>query len=94
MVMKGEFRKQLGKIIDVKKANLVISGAHIGSADINLITDPNIKFSTKIASHFSNYSVLLRFHLSWEKQVFSLAELEGRSRMIEEGVDFGKRNPV
>ena len=99
MVMKDEFRKQLGSSIGLKKTDLAISGLHIGQPDINLPVssvpvDPFMDIAKGFMDHISKYSILMGLLSSWEKQVFSPAELEGRSRMIEESFDFGKRNPV
>jgi hypothetical protein len=99
-IMKEEFRKQLKKSIGIKKtADLAISGLQIGRPEINLpgasiSADPLVDIATRFASHMSQYSILIGFHSSWEKQVFSQAQLEGRSRMIEAAFDYGKRNPV
>jgi len=99
MVMRDEFRKQLRSSIGLKKTELAISGIHIGQPDINLPVssvpvDPVMDIAKGFMSHISKYSILIGLHSSWEKQVFSPAELEGRSRMTEERFDFGKRNPV
>jgi hypothetical protein len=99
MVMRDEFRKQLRSSIGLKKTDLAISGLHIGRPDINLPassvpSDPAMDIAMRFMTHISQYSILMGLHSSWEKQVFSPVELEGRSRMREEVFDFGKRNPV
>lgn len=98
-IMKDEFRKQLRKSIGVKKTALAIQGLHLGLPELNLpggSVSPNslMAIATQFGTHLSQYSILMGLHSSWERQVFSGADLERRNRIISAAFDYGKRNPV
>ena len=98
-IMKDEFRKQLRKSIGVKKTDLAIQGLHLGLPESNLpggSVSPNslMAIATQFGTHLSQYSILMGLHSSWERQVFSGADLERRNRIISAAFDYGKRNPV